>query len=170
MPFPRFIFCATARRNGTRRAQALRQGQILGSVDLRGYAFLTSPQDRATQTAAIALARWGADLHIEPRLREIGVGDWAGRILADLCHETGSDDPLAVYEKAPGGEGFVSLEQRCRAFLACLRGPAVLVTHGITSRMIRAIATGAGRAGMADIGCGQGVVYHVAKAVQIRLE
>ncbi|MEH6521504.1 histidine phosphatase family protein [Sulfitobacter sp.] len=154
--------------------QAQRQAEILKSVDLAGFDILSSPQGRAFETAAIALARHVTHLHTDARLREIGVGEWAGRVRSELTENDeffeGPDGALELYERAPGGEGFDWLETRCTEFLSSLKGPAVLVTHGITSRMIRAIVTGAGRAGVAEIGGGQGVVFHLKKGSQKRLE
>ncbi len=50
-----------------------------------------------------------------------------------------------------------------------LQGPSVLVTHGITSRMIRATVLGLGIAGLGEMPGGQGVVYHLKDGVQKRL-
>jgi len=156
------------------RAQAQRQAEILASVDLAGFEVHVSPQGRAFETAAIALARQVAHLRTDDRLREIGVGDWAGRLRGELGQGLdlveGPDGALELYEHAPNGEGFAALEQRCRGFLASLEGPAVLVTHGITSRMLRAIATGKTGENMDEMGGGQGIVFHIEKAVQKRLE
>ncbi|MEM6277220.1 MAG: histidine phosphatase family protein, partial [Pseudomonadota bacterium] len=66
-----------------------------------------------------------------------------------------------LYEAAPGGEGLTALEHRCRAFLDDLAGPAVLVTHGITGRMLRALWLGLGQDGLDDLPGGQGVVFHL---------
>ncbi len=156
------------------KQQAARQAEILNTIDLSGFDILCSPQGRAFETAAIALARQVTHVHTNADLREIGVGDWAGRIRSELIEDKGylegPDGALELYEHAPGGEGFEALEQRCADFIANLKGPAVLVTHGITSRMIRAIATGKGRAGLVNMGGGQGVVFHLKKGVQKRLE
>jgi len=155
-------------------AQAARQAEILQGVDLEGFDVFTSPQGRAIETAAIALARRMPYLRSDDRLREIGLGQWSGRLLRDVSPPDGraqaGHDPMAIYEQAPDAEGFAALEHRCTAFLTSLRAPAVLVTHSITSRMIRLLATGASPAQLEQIGCGQGVVYHVKDAVQIRLE
>ena len=156
------------------RAQAERQAEILEKVDLSGFEVRVSPQGRAFETAAIALARQVSHLRTDDRLCEIGVGDWAGRLRAELGQGLdlveGPDGALELYEHAPGGEGFAALEQRCHGFLSSLDGPSVLVTHGITSRMLRAIATGKTRENMEEMGGGQGVVFHIEKAVQKRLE
>lgn len=156
------------------RLQAERQATILASCNLEGFDILTSPQGRAFETAAIALARQVTHLRTDDRLREIGVGEWAGKIRrelpgADAFHD-GPDGALELYENAPGGEGFAALEQRCTEFLASLTQPSVLVTHGITSRMLRSIITGAGVAGLDGIGGGQGIVFHLKNRMQKRLE
>ncbi|MEQ6204202.1 histidine phosphatase family protein [Sulfitobacter sp. HNIBRBA2951] len=156
------------------KAQAARQAAIMGTIDLQGFDILCSPQGRAFETAAIALARHVTYLHTDPDLVEIGLGDWAGKLRSELSVGTnyveGPDGALELYERAPKGEGFKALEVRCSGFLAKLTRPSVLITHGITSRMIRAIATAEGAQGIHDIGGGQGVVYHVKDGVQKRLE
>jgi broad specificity phosphatase PhoE len=153
--------------------QAERQAQILAKIDLKGFAVLCSPQGRAFETAAIALARQVENIQTDRRLREIEVGEWAGRLRSELAgpdeFEDTPDGALELYERAPGGEGFAALEVRCKEFVASLQEPSVLVTHGITSRMIRAVVLGLGRAGMAEMPGGQGVVYHLKDGVQKRL-
>ncbi|MEH6647784.1 histidine phosphatase family protein [Sulfitobacter sp.] len=160
--------------NARGRQQAARQAEILAGIDLTGFNILSSPQGRAVETAAIALARQVDEVHTDSRLHEIGMGDWAGRLKSDLEAQGFIDaragESLDFYEDAPQGEGFAALETRCALFLASLTVPSVLVTHGITSRMIRAIATGKGRAAIANMGGGQGVIYHVFNSVQKRLD
>lgn len=156
------------------RQQAGRQGAILRSIDLTGFDIISSPQGRAFETAAIALARQVNHVHTDPALREIGVGTWAGKLRSELAKGMdlieGPDGALELYEYAPQGEGFGALEARCMAFLDQVQKPSVLITHGITSRMLRAIATGSDRSGIADIGGGQGIVFHLKNDVQKRLE
>ncbi len=156
------------------KTQAQRQAEIMSAIDLTGFDILVSPQGRAFETAAIALARNVSHLYTDVRLREIELGDWSGKIRSEIPESKefldGPDGPLELYERAPGGEGFERLEVRCRDFLNTLTTPSVLVTHGITSRMIRSIVTGVGRSGLAEIGGGQGVVYHLKKGNQKRLD
>ena len=155
------------------KEHAARQAEILTAVDLNRFAVLCSPQGRAFETAAIALARQVDNIQTDVRLREIEVGEWQGRVRSELTvpgeFEDTPDGALELYERAPGGEGFVALEVRCREFMDNLQGPSVLVTHGITSRMIRAIVLGLGGAGMSEMPGGQGVVYHLKDGVQKRL-
>lgn len=147
-------------------ADAARQGAILESCALDGFGFLCSPQGRAVQTAGIALRRVAVAVHTDVRLREIGVGDWSGRLRDELPMPEGKDPFTAQYEIAPNGEGFAALEARCRAFLADLKGPSVLVTHGITSRMLRTLVIGPDAVSVATVHGGQGCVYHLKNGVQ----
>lgn len=147
-------------------ADAARQGEILRDLDLANFDFWCSPQGRAVQTAGIALSDIATMIHTDLRLREIGVGDWSGLVRDDLPMPEGRDPFMAHYEIAPGGEGFAALEVRCRAFLADLQGPAVLVTHGITSRMLRTLIIGPDATSVATVHGGQGCVYHLKNGVQ----
>ena len=149
---------------------AARQRAILETCDLSGFVFLTSPQGRAFQTAGIALAGIADHIRTDDRLREIGVGDWSGRLRDELPMPPGKDPFMAQYEIAPNGEGFARLKQRCRAFLADLTGPAVLVTHGITSNMIRSLVVGEKAHAARTAHGGQGCVYHLKNGVQFLLE
>jgi broad specificity phosphatase PhoE len=140
---------------------ARRQGAILASRDLRGFRFYSSPQGRAIQTAGIALGQIADDIHTDDRLREIRVGDWSGLVRDSLPLPDGPDPYALQYDMAPGGEGLAGVEIRARAFLADLAGPAVIVTHGITSRVLRRLI--AGEAAIAEVTAhgGQGCVYHL---------
>lgn len=152
------------------RSDAARQGAILACCDLIGFAYWCSPQGRAIETAAIALARLAADIHTDDRLREIGVGDWAGRLRDTLPLPDGPDPYALQYDMAPRGEGFAALRLRARAFLDDLTGPAVLVTHGITSRVLRQIIAGDAAIATPTAHGGQGCVYHLRAGIQTLLE
>jgi probable phosphoglycerate mutase len=152
------------------KSQAQTQNTILKARDLDGFAALTSPQGRAFHTASIALEGIACAIETDPRLREIGVGDWAGCARSDLMAQTPTAlDTFDLYELAPQGEGFDALRARCEGFLANLTGPAVLVTHGITSRMLRLIVLGLPNTALRDLTGGQGVVFHLEGGKQNRL-
>ncbi|MEM8656220.1 MAG: histidine phosphatase family protein [Pseudomonadota bacterium] len=156
------------------RAQARSLAEVLGAHDLSGFDVRVSPQGRAFETAAIALARQVPELHTDARLCEIGVGEWSGRLRSEMAppgmapHDT-PDGPLALYEHAPGGEGYAALRARCTEFLHSLTGPTLCVTHGITSRMLRTVALGQPSATLGDLPGGQGMVYVVKDGVHRRL-
>lgn len=149
---------------------ALRQGEILAGLDLRGFSFICSPQGRAFQTAGLAVAAIAGHIHTDVRLREIGVGDWSGRLRDELPVPKGKDPYMAQYEIAPNGEGFARLKLRCRAFLADLQEPAVLITHGITSSMIRGLVVGEKAHAVRTTHGGQGCVFHLKDGEQTLLE
>lgn len=123
-------------------AQARRQAWLLR--DLSGIARYASPAGRAQQTARVVFGNAGYDS--DARLDEIDIGAFAGRLGADLRAEHpelfAPDAGLSWYDHAPGGEHFAGLRARVRAFLADLPGPALIVTHGITLRMLRTEAMG----------------------------
>lgn len=149
---------------------AARQHEILRARDLTGFACFCSSQGRAIQTAAIALGALVDDIRTDDRLREITVGDWSGMLRSELPTFEGEDPFIAHYENAPNGEGMARLGERCQSFLDDLVGPAVLVTHGITSRMLRSIAAAGQTLTASSVGGGQGCVFHVKDGVQNLLE
>ena len=152
------------------RRDAVRQGAILAKRDLDGFAFICSPQGRAFQTAGIAVAPIASHIRTDDRLREIEVGDWSGRLRDELPMPDGHDPLRMQYDLAPNGEGFARLTLRCKAFLADLQGPAVLITHGITSSIIRGLVAGEQALAVPTTHGGQGCVYHLKDGVQNLLE
>lgn len=137
------------------REQAMVLRPLLASLPARR---LCSPLGRAVQTARILFP--DEPLTLDPRLAEIGLGDFSGRLLADLRRDLPAvfaGLPHDWYDRAPGGEGLAALSRRLSALLDGLTGPAILVTHGVTLAMICALATGqplaAVHAACQDQGC-----------------
>jgi len=151
-------------------AQAHEQRRILSGVDLSAFEVISSPQTRALHTAVEVFAASAAQIRTDSRLCEIDAGAWQGRMRDELQIEGDPkvtvDGPLAFYEQAEGGEGFAALRLRCEAFVQSLNGPAVLITHGITSRMLRTVVLGLSTDAMVDLPGGQGVVFHLKDGVQ----
>ncbi|WP_299041339.1 histidine phosphatase family protein [uncultured Tateyamaria sp.] len=154
----------------TGRAQAAAQGRLLAGVDLAGWQMWTSPLGRCLETARIALGDQARFARQDRRLIEITLGDWTGRtrmqIAAQVPHLFDQDHGMAWYDHAPGGEGLAGLHARTGAFLAALDAPAVIVTHGITSRMLRCHYLGLEPDAFAELPGGQGVIYHMSGGVQ----
>ncbi|MEO0665906.1 MAG: histidine phosphatase family protein [Pseudomonadota bacterium] len=155
------------------RAQALAQGRILAGLDLTGFQAICSPLGRTIETAGLAVAPIMERIRTDGRLREIEVGAWSGLQRDTLGVGYDPTDPpgetLSLYDMAPEGEGLARLEIRCRDFLDSLEGPAVLITHGITSRMLRALCLGLVREELETLPGGQGNVFHVKDGVQREL-
>jgi probable phosphoglycerate mutase len=97
------------------------------------------------------------------------LGEWAGQPRDQLMTQSGASDGFALYDLAPGGEGLMALRLRCERFLKGLGRPSVLITHGITSRMLRLILTDQPNGRLRSMKGGQGVVFHLENGVQKRL-
>jgi len=117
-----------------------------------------SPAGRTLQTAAILAEHIGHDyfdVRIDPRLREIEVGLWAGRLYADIVAEMGPilcPDRRSFTVRPPGGEDHRDVAARVADWLTEV--PAgrdlLVVTHGVTSRVLRGLlASGAPFQGVA---------------------
>ena len=156
----------------TGRAQARRQGVLLAASGCDGYQWFSSPQGRAWQTATLANLN-GAQITPDARLAEITTGDWTGQsfddIRAQAPHLFELDDSLHWYDHAPGGEGLASVAARTLAFLETLNGASVIVTHGITSRILRCHLLGQPWETFDQLEGGQGVIYRIRKRQQERL-
>lgn len=150
-------------------AQAESQRAILASCDLTGFSAFSSPQGRAQHTAEIALKGLLSPIQTDADLSEIGLGEWAGAHRADMMAASGAVDGFALYDLAPGGEGMAALRERCERLLLRITRPSVLVTHGITSRMLRLILADLPNDRLRAIEGGQGVVFHIVDGQQKRL-
>lgn len=144
------------------RAQAAALAPLISGVDA---ARIASPAGRAQETARIL---WG-DLSFasDDRLTEIDIGEFSGRTRMEL--ETQYPDAftpsrLGWYDRCPGGEGFAGLHTRCADFLGTLDGPAIVVTHGITLRMLRLLAMGREMAEFEGLRVEQGAVHVIENA------
>lgn len=111
---------------------------------LRPARILASSLGRAHETAAAIGAAAGVAVEAEPRLMEIGQGEWEGRTHAELEVEDAeryrawrSD---AGIRQPPGGEAIEAASERVAGVLAELAGsdrwPVCLVSHGGTLRIL----------------------------------
>ncbi|MGM0586155.1 MAG: histidine phosphatase family protein [Pseudomonadota bacterium] len=109
----------------------------------RGLPVIASPLSRARETAE-ALAE--GPVTLDPRLVEMDMGDWEGRIGAELLA-----DPACPYcavdswgwdFRPPNGESPAEIVARLRPLLAELSAPCLLVTHRGVMRAVLALATG----------------------------
>ena len=139
-----------------------------------------SPTGRALQTLALIAEHLELDWHsarTDARLGEIGMGEWGGRSYHELSGEAEGPivDPATQLfsRRAPGGEWYDDIALRLQAWLdsqAEEEGDRLVVIHGISSRVLRGILTGAGHrpgcgAPVAD-GLPQGSVVEIADGVE----
>ena len=144
------------------RRQAGDQRAILQQLDLSGYQWFCSPQPRAVATAQIVKGG-SSEFYLEPSLREIAMGDWAGRSRAEIAAVNRDLDlaGLAVYWHLPGGETPGDVAKRVEAFLERLSGPAVIVTHGVTLRLLACVYFGRDLVEFGMFPADHGVVYRL---------
>ena len=129
------------------RTQATGIGALLRDLGVGpgSHAALTSPQGRARETARIALEPLGVTAGEDPRLVEIGMGAWTGLTRTEIDRRwpgEAGEGLLDFYARCPGGEPLRDLARRAEAVLAGLERPTVIVTHGITLRVLCALAQG----------------------------
>ncbi len=159
------------------REQAQHQGGLLQAniSDWSDVDVFSSPLGRTRDTAHLALQGSGKTIQFDDRLKEVSFGAWEGltgdEIEAGWPEIDHSGHMFHWHFSSPGGESFDELHERAKAFLDDLTRASVIVTHGITSRMLRGIWLGGGADEMAAMPGGQGCVHHLSagKQTQLRL-
>ncbi len=158
--------------------QAGMQGALLAEI-AKGRSDIVahcSPQKRAMHTARIALDPLGMVATQDERLCEISFGAWEGLNFEQIAtgwpeHVKHADtDGFDWQFQSPGGESFDVMRARTKGFLASLKGPSIIVTHGITSRILRGVWLGHVGNEIASLTGGQGCVYHLRDGQQVLLE
>lgn len=115
-------------------------------ADFAGWPVLASPLIRARETAEILLGR---PVDTDPRLKEIGYGEWEGETLADLRDRLGTamleNEARGWHFQAPDGESPARVFARVKTVLADIAAsgrPHVLVCHRTVIRTVQATAAG----------------------------
>jgi probable phosphoglycerate mutase len=115
-------------------------------------ALWASPTGRALQTLAVAAELLRVDWHsarTDPRLSEMEMGDWGGRFYAEIAEAHGGfvDARAGLFTcRPPGGEWYDDIARRLNAWRAQTDGEdgdRLIVMHGISSRVLRGLLTGA---------------------------
>jgi probable phosphoglycerate mutase len=152
----------------TGRQQAAQQAQLLNGIRPRPTRAFVSDSGRALHTARIALDGLRIPVTRDARLREVGLGAWQGltpaEIAAGWADRVAGRDPFEWKFDAPGGESLAEVTLRVSqvlAEIARLEGPTVVVTHGVTSRVLRCLALGRSPDTLGTLPGGQGVVHAI---------
>ncbi|SEQ38365.1 probable phosphoglycerate mutase [Faunimonas pinastri] len=121
--------------SGEGREQAGRTGAALSRESVR--AVLTSPVQRAVETAGSIAVATGCPASVRDGLAEIDFGEWTGRSFAEL-----EADPrwarwneMRGEARVPGGESMAEVQGRIVAVIDAIQqehadGNVVLVSHG----------------------------------------
>ena len=128
-----------------RREAALVAARVDADPELRPARIVSSTLGRALQTAEAIGARLGLAVEAEPRLMEIGAGEWEGHTHEEL--ETIDAERYRAWRsrtsdaRPPGGEGLDEVIARVRELLDELDAspgpwPAMLVSHGGILRVL----------------------------------
>ncbi|HEX6377081.1 MAG TPA: histidine phosphatase family protein [Allosphingosinicella sp.] len=142
-----------------------------------------SDTGRALQTLAVIAEHLELDWHaarIDPRLGEVGIGAWSGLYYRDVAAGAG---PILDFEtglfsvRPPGGETYDEVAARLQAWIddtAAAKGDRLILTHGMSSRVLRGLLTGAQQrtacgAPVAD-GLPQGSVVEIEAGVEAVLQ
>ncbi|WP_417610032.1 histidine phosphatase family protein [Parasphingorhabdus sp.] len=109
---------------------------------------VASDTDRALQTLSLIAEHVGLDWHqarSDPRLREIDMGEWGGAWYSDLAGKLEIDETERLFVTvAPGGEDYRAIAKRLEHWIADqdFARDAVVISHGMTSRVLRGLLTG----------------------------
>ncbi len=158
--------------NAQGRVQAVRSADILRDLfvcDGRTAAsldYVSSPLVRASETMEIMRAELGLapdGYAVEPRLTEIGFGDWEGLTYQEVMQR----DPDIVAKREadkwlfqpPGGENYEQVAARVGAWYAGLKSHTVVCAHGGTGRALVAVLNAAPPERAVHQEIDQGVVY-----------
>jgi broad specificity phosphatase PhoE len=135
--------------NARGREQARALGEALAGEGVREL--WSSPLRRAHETATIAGEVLGLVPRLDPRLKEVDVGEWAGLLYDDL--EAHDPEAYAAWRSGspdfrfPGGESLGEQGERVAAALreiaSSARLPVLVVCHGGVIREARRVLEGA---------------------------
>ena len=112
------------------------------------YTFYVSPLSRTRQTMSYVQEAYGiADdgLTIDDRLKELNFGDREGLMWNEVDKQAPNRelDPAAYHDWCPkDGESYDTAKERVAQWHAEIKGPAVVVSHGGISRILRGIVLG----------------------------
>jgi probable phosphoglycerate mutase len=129
--------------DGTAEAELL-GARLAADPDLRPARIISSSLSRAQETAEAIGRAVEVEVVLDPRLIEIGQGDWEGRTHSDLA--VSDADRYAAWRRdagirqPPGGEEIAAVGERVASLLAELEAaddawPVCLVSHGGTLRI-----------------------------------
>jgi probable phosphoglycerate mutase len=136
------------------RLQAAAMADLLHDLIARApsddWRIVASPLRRARDTAQAIATRLGLTLEFDDRLMELTVGEWEGRLYADVHRE----NPEAFkspewFFTAPGGETYEQIMTRVTDWLAEQAVESerrlIVVSHGIAGRLLRGAYAGLSR-------------------------
>jgi len=136
------------------RLQAAAMADLLHDLIARepsaDWRIIASPLRRARDTAQSVANRLGLTVEFDDRLMELTVGEWEGRLYADVHRENPEafNSPEWLFT-APGGETYEQVMARVSDWLSEQAAEAarrlIVVSHGIAGRLLRGAYAGLSR-------------------------
>lgn len=160
-------------------AQGRAYGRLLAAIAPGARRIVSSPQGRAQQTAALIAEAGGFDLPIvtDARLREVTVGDWDGRLHAEVDSEfPGFRDGARRHDwyfRAPGSESYEAMAGRLGDWLEEAKGydgTTIAVSHGVAGRLLRGLYGGLARHELLSLDVPQDAVFRFTGGVVQRFD
>lgn len=131
------------------------------------YKAYVSPLGRAQETARRISKFVPLRFADEPRLMEVSVGAWDGMSHDEISRAfPGALDGVDAFDwffRSPDGETFVGACERVRSWLSEASAPAVAITHGLTSRLVRGVYLGLPKREMLELPVPQNGFYRLSK-------
>ena len=152
---------------GERQARAM-AGMVADLVRRHGgdFRLVASPIGRARRTAAMVADATGLPVELDPRLMEIGCGEWEGRLRSEVAHvHPEIFKTREWFFGAPGGETYEDVTARAADWLGDLppepERRVIAVSHGVWGRLARGVYAGLERQATLDQDVPQDAVYRL---------
>ncbi len=150
------------------RTQAKLVAELLAReiAEPKGFRVVSSPLQRARETAEAVAGRLGLAIEYDSRLAEIALGEWEGRFYREVQVECApllaGTTPYDWYFRAPGGESLEAMTDRIGAWLRdCGERPTIAVGHGLSGRILRGLYAGLNREAMLSQAVPQDGIYRL---------
>jgi probable phosphoglycerate mutase len=159
--------------NDTGRLQAANNGVKLKHIagDLSGYAFVSSPLQRARESMELIRTAAGLEADgyaIDERLKEISFGNWEGWTNAEIAAtrpgkiEERYADKWDFVPPGQNAESYEILSWRVSSWLKDIDGPTVAVCHGGVIRCVFKLTGTLSKQAAADLDIPQDKILHYA--------
>jgi broad specificity phosphatase PhoE len=137
--------------------------EIIGHEgQFKGY---VSPLGRAKETAALIARFVPLTFEDEPRLMEVSVGSWDGMTLYEISAEypdaLNGSDAFDWFFRSPDGESFDQACKRVSSWVSEVSTPAIAISHGLTSRLLRGVYLGLSKREMLELPVPQSGFYRL---------
>ena len=115
------------------------QRKLLNAIETQPRKVFVSPLGTTVEIARLAITCVDQTI-VDDRLQELNFGKWEGATKQQISKQTDysfKDEPW--HFNSLGGEKFAMILARALEFLNDLDGLAILVTHGVTSRVLQGL-------------------------------